>query len=262
LERKGEREREGEKGKEGGTVTRKEGGREGGGEGGEVWRDRERETDGQTLKNHLPNFQMGSAHANVYGAIDRAIGRANGVVLRCEKIREGGEVGRDRERVTDGQRQALATPICAPGFEHSTSINQLHNEAGDILQALEATFPHCSAAVPQAQAPADTKPRAGDCAGHTHVGVNVFSNVLACHELAIYSIGMPRNMVYIPLACQGMWYILHWHAQECGIYCIGMPRNVVYIPLACQGIWYIFHWHAKECGIYSIGMNIFSWFDV
>ena len=121
MERKGEREREGEKGKEGGTVTRKEGGREGGGEGGEVWRDRERETDGQTLKNHLPNFQMGSAHANVYGAIDRAIGRANGVVLRCEKIREGGEVGRDRERVTDGQRQALATPICAPGFEHSTS---------------------------------------------------------------------------------------------------------------------------------------------
>jgi hypothetical protein len=60
-------------------------------------------------------------------------------------------------------------------------INLLHNEAGDILQALEATFPRRSAAVPQAKKPADTKPRAGDCAGHTHVGVHVFSNVLACH---------------------------------------------------------------------------------
>jgi hypothetical protein len=38
------------------------------------------------LKNRLPNFQMGSAHVNVYGVIDRAIGRAKGVVLRFEKI--------------------------------------------------------------------------------------------------------------------------------------------------------------------------------
>jgi hypothetical protein len=43
-------------------------------------------TDGQTLKIRLPNFQMGpgSAHANVYGAIDRAISRAKGVTVVLE----------------------------------------------------------------------------------------------------------------------------------------------------------------------------------
>jgi hypothetical protein len=47
-------------------------------------------TDGQTLKNHrLSNFSDGERRACEcvrYGAIDRAIGRAKGVVLRLEKI--------------------------------------------------------------------------------------------------------------------------------------------------------------------------------
>ena len=52
-------------------------------------RDRERVTDGQTLKNRLLNFSDGERRACEcvrYGAIDRAIGRAKGVVLRLEKI--------------------------------------------------------------------------------------------------------------------------------------------------------------------------------
>jgi hypothetical protein len=45
------------------------------------------------------------AHANVYGAIDRAIGRAKGVVLRLEKIiidteRKWRETDRDTEHHT------------------------------------------------------------------------------------------------------------------------------------------------------------------
>ena len=75
MEREGERERDGENGKEGGT--QRKGGR------GERWgRDRLGVTDGQTLKNHLTNFQMGSAHANVYEKIDRTISRAKRVVQK------------------------------------------------------------------------------------------------------------------------------------------------------------------------------------
>ena len=62
-----------------------------------------------------------------------------------------------------------------------------------------------------------------------------FPNVLACNEKAIYFIGMPQNIAYVPLACHGMWYIFHWHTNQCGIYCIGMPR--VHIPSVCTHIY-------------------------
>ena len=69
---------------------RREGLRGRGGRGERWGRDRLGVTDGQTLKNHrLSNFSDGERRACEcvrYGAIDRAIGRAKGVVLRLEKI--------------------------------------------------------------------------------------------------------------------------------------------------------------------------------
>jgi hypothetical protein len=64
-------------------------------------------------------------------------------------------------------------------------IDTLHNEAGDILKQLEATFPRRSSAVPQYEGPAQPNPCAGQYAARTHILARCVAIPLA-HELDIY----------------------------------------------------------------------------